>query len=132
MIERRRTMQICNLYADEDGETHFRNLEIALTEEGHNGTTSRLLPAEGVVLEARLERGRGVESADGIDAAHELRRRNDLQVRARGQRQQVLLLYQGARFIQVPIYARVERAAQTGGQLSSVILPSASTSSERK
>ena len=50
MIERRRTMQICNLYADEDGETHFRNLEIALTEEGHDGTTSRLFPAEGVVF----------------------------------------------------------------------------------
>ena len=37
-----------------------------------------------------------------------------------------------ASFIKLPIYARMERAAQAGGQISGVILPSVSTSTERK
>jgi len=43
-------MRICNLYADHNGETHFRELEIALTEKGPDGTTSTLFPAKGVVF----------------------------------------------------------------------------------
>jgi len=43
-------MRICNLYADHNGETHFRELEIALTEKGADGTTSRLFPAKGVIF----------------------------------------------------------------------------------
>ena len=43
-------MRICNLFADHSGETHFRDIEIALTEPGPDGTTSRLFPARGVIF----------------------------------------------------------------------------------
>jgi hypothetical protein len=43
-------MRICSLYADHTGETHFRDVEIALTEAGPDGTTSRLFPAKGVIF----------------------------------------------------------------------------------
>lgn len=44
------TMRIHNLYADENGETHFRTLEIELTEIGPDGATSQLFPAKGIIF----------------------------------------------------------------------------------
>jgi hypothetical protein len=35
-------MRIHNLYADENGETHFRDIEIELTETGPDGTLVRV------------------------------------------------------------------------------------------
>ena len=49
----------------------------------------------------RFERRRGRKTAHGIDAAHELGRRNHLEIRSRRKRQQVLLLDEGARFGQI-------------------------------
>jgi hypothetical protein len=43
-------MRIHNLYADEHGETHFRDLEIEMTEHGPNGSTSGRLPATGTAV----------------------------------------------------------------------------------
>jgi len=50
MVERQLAMRICHLYADANGDTHFRDLEIELTEEGPDGRTSRLFPAKGVIF----------------------------------------------------------------------------------
>ena len=41
-------MRIHNLYADEKGETHFRDIDIEMTERGPDGTTSKRLPASGI------------------------------------------------------------------------------------
>jgi len=41
-------MRIHNLYADENGESHFRDVDIEMTEHGPDGTTSRRLPATGI------------------------------------------------------------------------------------
>jgi hypothetical protein len=41
------TMRIHNIYADENGETHFRDIEIEITEHGADGSTSGRLPATG-------------------------------------------------------------------------------------
>jgi hypothetical protein len=49
-IERTAVMRIHNLYADENGETHFRDVEIELTETGPDGTISKLLPATGIIF----------------------------------------------------------------------------------
>jgi hypothetical protein len=43
-------MRIYNLYADHNGETHFRDIEIALTETGPDGSMSKLFPAKGVIF----------------------------------------------------------------------------------
>ena len=43
-------MRIHNLYADENGETHFRDIEIELTDTGPDGTVSRIFPATGVIF----------------------------------------------------------------------------------
>jgi hypothetical protein len=43
-------MRIHSLYADENGETHFRCLEIELTEVGPDGVTSKLFPAKGLIF----------------------------------------------------------------------------------
>jgi hypothetical protein len=43
-------MRIHNVYADEDGETHFRNIEIELSETGLDETTSKRLPASGIIF----------------------------------------------------------------------------------
>ena len=43
-------MRIQSLYADETGETHFRNMEIELTEVGPDGATSKLFPAKGLIF----------------------------------------------------------------------------------
>src|ERR1700704_1587283 len=43
-------MRIHNLYADENGDTHFRDIEIELTETGPDGTVSKLLPATGIIF----------------------------------------------------------------------------------
>jgi hypothetical protein len=43
-------MRIQSLYADETGETHFRNVQIDLTEVGPDGATSKLFPAKGVIF----------------------------------------------------------------------------------
>ena len=37
-------MRIHNLYADEDGETHFRDIDIEMTENGPDGTTLKRSP----------------------------------------------------------------------------------------
>ena len=43
-------MRIHNLYADENGETHFRDIEIEFTETGPDGTTSKVFPATGIIF----------------------------------------------------------------------------------
>jgi hypothetical protein len=43
-------MRIHNLYADENGETHFRDIEIEFTGTGPDGTISRMFPATGVIF----------------------------------------------------------------------------------
>ena len=46
-------MRIHNLYADENGETHFRDIDIEMSEIGPDGTTSKRLPATGFTFERR-------------------------------------------------------------------------------
>lgn len=46
----RATMRIHNLYADENGDTHFRDVEIELDDTGPDGTVSRIFPASGVIF----------------------------------------------------------------------------------
>ncbi len=41
-------MRIHNIYADENGETHFRDIEIEMTEHGPDGSTSGRPPATGI------------------------------------------------------------------------------------
>jgi hypothetical protein len=41
-------MRIHNIYADENGETHFRDIDIEMTEHGPDGSTSGRLPATGI------------------------------------------------------------------------------------
>ena len=41
-------MRIHNIYSDEDGETHFRDIDIEMSQVGPDGTTSKRLPATGV------------------------------------------------------------------------------------
>ena len=43
-------MRIHNLYADADGESHFRDIEIEWVEEGRGGKLSRRLPATGIIF----------------------------------------------------------------------------------
>jgi hypothetical protein len=43
-------MRIHNIYADENGETHFRDIEIELSEAGPDGTTSKKFPATGIIF----------------------------------------------------------------------------------
>ena len=43
-------MRIHNLYADENGETHFRDIEIELSETGPDGTISKVYPATGIIF----------------------------------------------------------------------------------
>ena len=43
-------MRIHNLYADENGETHFRDIEIELTDTGPDGTISKIFPATGIIF----------------------------------------------------------------------------------
>src|SRR5690349_10399594 len=43
-------MRIHNLYADENGETHFRDIDIELTDTGPDGTISRIFPATGIIF----------------------------------------------------------------------------------
>jgi len=43
-------MRIHNIYADENGETHFRDIEIELSEAGSDGTTSKRFPASGIIF----------------------------------------------------------------------------------
>ena len=43
-------MRIHNIYADENGETHFRDVEIELSEAGPDGTTSKRFPATGFIF----------------------------------------------------------------------------------
>ena len=50
-------MRIHNIYADENGETHFRDIEIEITEHGPDGSTSGRLPATGIYFRAlRMQR----------------------------------------------------------------------------
>ena len=43
-------MRIANLYADANGETHFRDIEIELAETGPDGTISKMYPAVGIIF----------------------------------------------------------------------------------
>jgi hypothetical protein len=43
-------MRIHNIYADEKGETHFRDIEVEWSENGPDGTTSKRFPATGIVF----------------------------------------------------------------------------------
>ena len=43
-------MRIHNLYADENGETHFRDIEIELNETSADGTTSKRFAATGIIF----------------------------------------------------------------------------------
>ncbi len=43
-------MRIHNLYADEQGESHFRDIEIEWASEGPGGKLSKRLPATGVIF----------------------------------------------------------------------------------
>ena len=43
-------MRIHNLYADANGESHFRDLEVDFVEETRGGTLSRRLPATGIIF----------------------------------------------------------------------------------
>jgi hypothetical protein len=43
-------MRIHNLYADENGESHFRDIEIEWASEGPGGKLSKRLPATGIIF----------------------------------------------------------------------------------
>jgi quercetin dioxygenase-like cupin family protein len=43
-------MRIHNLYVDEQGETHFRDIEVEFVEETRSGKLSRRLPANGIIF----------------------------------------------------------------------------------
>jgi hypothetical protein len=43
-------MRIHNLYADETGQSHFRDIEIEWASEGPGGKLSKRLPATGVIF----------------------------------------------------------------------------------
>ena len=43
-------MRIHNLYVDDDGETHFRDIEVEWTKDGPGGRMSDTLPATGVIF----------------------------------------------------------------------------------
>ena len=45
-----RDMQIHNLYTDERGESHFRDIEVEWVEETRGGKLSRRLPASGIIF----------------------------------------------------------------------------------
>jgi len=46
--EENTAMRIHNIYSDENGETHFREIDIEMSEVGPDGTTSKRLPATGI------------------------------------------------------------------------------------
>jgi hypothetical protein len=41
-------MRVHNIYTDENGETHFRDIDVEMTQQGPDGTTSKRLPATGI------------------------------------------------------------------------------------
>lgn len=43
-------MRIHNLYEDEDGQSHFRDIEVEWVEEGRGGQLSARLPATGIIF----------------------------------------------------------------------------------
>ena len=43
-------MRIHNIYADANGETHFRDIEVEWVEDGMAGKLSRRLPATGIIF----------------------------------------------------------------------------------
>ena len=43
-------MRIHNLYVDEKGETHFRDIEVEWKHEGRGGRTSATFPATGIIF----------------------------------------------------------------------------------
>lgn len=45
-------MRIHNLYVDDKGETHFRDVEIEWTKEGPGGKTSDTIPVKGLIFRA--------------------------------------------------------------------------------
>src|SRR5580704_19120576 len=43
-------MRIHNLYVDDKGETHFRDVQVEWKHEGRGGKTSDMLPATGIIF----------------------------------------------------------------------------------
>ena len=43
-------MRIHNLFSDEHGESHFRDIEMEWETEGPDGTTSKRFPATGIIF----------------------------------------------------------------------------------
>ena len=43
-------MRIHNLYVDDDGETHFRDIEVEWKNQGRGGRTSATFPATGIIF----------------------------------------------------------------------------------
>jgi hypothetical protein len=43
-------VKIHNLYADDKGETHFRDIQVDFSESGRAGRTSKRLPATGIIF----------------------------------------------------------------------------------
>ncbi len=43
-------MRIHNLYEDEDGQSHFRDIEVEWVEEGRGGKLSERMPATGIIF----------------------------------------------------------------------------------
>src|SRR5215470_5949433 len=50
MARGKRAMRVHNLYADADGQSHFRDLEIEWIEETRSGKLSKRLPATGIIF----------------------------------------------------------------------------------
>jgi hypothetical protein len=50
MAEGRTAMRVHNLYADADGESHFRDIEIEWVVETRSGKLSKRLPATGIIF----------------------------------------------------------------------------------
>jgi hypothetical protein len=48
-------MRIHNIYADENGETHFRDIEIEFSKTGADGTTSKRFSATGIIFRTTPE-----------------------------------------------------------------------------
>jgi hypothetical protein len=46
-------MRIHNIYSDENGETHFRDIDIEMSQVGPDGTTSKRLPLQEFISERR-------------------------------------------------------------------------------
>jgi hypothetical protein len=50
MLERSAAMRVHNLYADANGQSHFRDIEIEWAEQTNAGKLSKRLPATGIIF----------------------------------------------------------------------------------